>query len=339
MFVKFYVQPYQKLMKLQNQVKAIGVTLLVVIVSVTTINVYGVSTYEDIDLGVKLEYPASWQEGMKVGNKESCSGSTVLCGIDFTPIGTTWYPDFVSFTILKDAGKGRCECNNLTDFLRFTHEELLENSAGIKFVNDNQTTIGKDNNSAWLIQYDKSFDSENVNHDALLIKWFTQINNSFYEFTFQADAGEDFIQYYPDVKSMLDSVEFVSTPAPDDKVPSFMLGANNSQVDETDYKDQSEETVKIQGMNSFIQHNSIVNDIFTVVGEVHNIGDTSLTFVRPAITLYDSSNDVIGTDTTFTEPSSIAPGGSASFKFTIFGNSILGGVNAVGTYRVLVSGR
>lgn len=39
--------------------------------------------------------------------------------------------------------------------------------------------------------------------------------------------------------------------------------------------------IKIEGMNLFIQPNSIVSDIFTVVGEVHNIGDTSLTFVRP----------------------------------------------------------
>ncbi|MGC1135859.1 MAG: hypothetical protein WA941_23745 [Nitrososphaeraceae archaeon] len=183
--------------------------------------------------------------------------------------------------------------------------------------------------------HDKSFDSENVNHDALLIKWFTQINSSFYEFVFQADAGEDFIQYYPNVISILDSIEFVSTPSPADRVPSFMLGTNKSQV-ETDYE-ESEETVKIQGMNSFIQPNSIVNNIFTVVGEVHNIGNTSLTFVRPAITLYGSSKNVIGTDTTFTEPSSIAPGGSSSFKFTIFGNSILGGVNAVESYKVIVS--
>jgi len=100
-----------------------------------------------------------------------------------------------------------------------------------------------------------------------------------------------------------------------------MLGNNNS-LGSSD-EDQNKRTTEIESMNSFIQPNSIVGDIFTVVGEVHNNGPRSITFVSPTITLYDSNGDVIGTDTTFTEPSSISPGDSASFKFMIFATSNL----------------
>ncbi|MGH9974460.1 MAG: hypothetical protein ACRD8Z_01295 [Nitrososphaeraceae archaeon] len=216
-------------------IKVMGAPLLLIISSMTTMNAYGLPTYEDADLGIKLEYPSSWREGISTTSKENCSKIIHFCTVEFTPIGTTWYPDFVSFTIFKDMGIERCDCNNLTDFLRFQHEELLENSgSGVQFVNDNQTAIGKGNYSAWLIQYDKSFDSESVHHEAILINWVAQVDDSFYEFNFQADIGEDFSRYYPDVKSMLDSVEFLSnlplsTKTESDKIPSFVSGYNSSR--------------------------------------------------------------------------------------------------------------
>ena len=87
-------------------------------------------------------------------------------------------------------------------------------------------------------------------------------------------------------------------------------------------------------MNSFIEPNSIIGDMFVVVGEVHNNSLETLHFVNTAITLYDTTESVIGTDTTYTTPSEIAPGSSAPFKFTIFADSIRGGIDAVDTYKV-----
>ena len=56
-------------------------------------------------------------------------------------------------------------------------------------------------------------------------------------------------------------------------------------------------------MNSFIEPNSIIGDMFVVVGEVHNNSLETLHFVNTAITLYDTTESVIGTDTTYTTPS------------------------------------
>lgn len=229
-------------MTMLNQVKIMGTTLLLIISSITIMHAYGLSIFEDTDLGIRLEYPSSWQEGIKTTDKESCSEPINLCAIDFSPIGTTWFPDFVQFTILKDQGRDRCECDNLTDFLKFTHERLMRQAeestvtSDFQFIDDNQTTIGKNNNSAWSIQYAKSFYNPTGNkepHDSIIVEWVAKVNDSFYEFNFQADIGEDFTKYYPDVKSMLDSVEFISnsplfSKTPSDKIPSFMSGYNNN---------------------------------------------------------------------------------------------------------------
>jgi hypothetical protein len=65
-------------------------------------------------------------------------------------------------------------------------------------------------------------------HDSSILRWITNINNSFYEFIFQSDIGEDFSKYYPQVESVLNSVEFIDTDATSydriesENVPSFM---------------------------------------------------------------------------------------------------------------------
>ena len=106
-----------------------------------------------------------------------------------------------------------------------------------------------------------------------------------------------------------------------------------------DDKEQNAEPIRIEGMSSFIKPNAFVGNMFVVVGEVHNDSLESLASVSTAITLYDRGDNVIGADTTYTRPSNIAPGSSAPFKFSIFGGSKKGGVDAVEDYRVSVSSR
>jgi hypothetical protein len=212
----------------------ISVALLVLaLTSVTTVDAYGV-IYEDAELGIKLEYPSSWEEEGRLVTLP-CSELYAVCSVGFAPIETEWFPDFVEFTIYKDVGRARCECDNMTDFLRFRHEQLVEEAdrstttTSFQFVDDNQTTIGKHNYSAWIVQYAKSFRNPTGNmehHDSSILRWITNVNNSFYEFIFQSDMGDDFSKYYSDAKSILYSVEFIDAASNDsiqsERVPSFL---------------------------------------------------------------------------------------------------------------------
>jgi hypothetical protein len=58
------------------QSEVIGATLLVT--SITTMSAYAVSTYEDADLGIKLEYPSSWKEMLDFVSEDSCPGPRML---------------------------------------------------------------------------------------------------------------------------------------------------------------------------------------------------------------------------------------------------------------------
>jgi hypothetical protein len=207
-----------------------GALLVIALISVTS---YGV-IYEDTDLGIRLEYPSSWEEE---GRSYCLSANNADCSVGFAPIETEWFLDFVEFAIHKDVGRDRCDCDNLTEFLRFRHEQLVKEAdrssttTSFQFVDDNQTTIGKRNHSAWILQYAEAFRNPTGNmeyHDSSILRWITNINNSFYEFIFQSDIGEDFSKYYPQVESVLNSVEFIDTDATSydriesENVPSFM---------------------------------------------------------------------------------------------------------------------
>lgn len=113
-----------------------------------------------------------------------------------------------------------------------------------QFVSDNQTTtIGKNNTDAWQIQYlEMSINAtDNSSHNVTSLYWIAKVDDSFYRFNFESNTGQNFTRYYPDARSILNSIEFVSNLTPLDRVASFMLGTNNSLV-ETDYEDQSSKT-------------------------------------------------------------------------------------------------
>jgi hypothetical protein len=271
-----------------------------------------IATFENEHVGLKLEYPSTWSAvGSSIDSKDCKPESIIICGgwLLVNASGGLG-PEGVKLFFMKDvAGQHDCNCENLTDYLRYKHEALVENAdesttiSDFHFVDDNQTTIGKDNHSAWQLQYSQKERDEDdfTSHNITSVYWMAKINSTFYQFKFETSVGENFTKYYPVAKSILDSVEFI--PSLPERIPSFMQGVNNTQ--NLSFEGQSEGEMRIEGTNSFIQPNSFVGDIFTVVGEVYNDSPRTLTFVSPTITLYDRSGGVIGTDTTYTEPSSI----------------------------------
>ena len=63
-------------------------------------------------------------------------------------------------------------------------------------------------------------------------------------------------------------------------------------------------------------------DIFHVVGEVQNISPSVLKFVKIIGTFYDSSNRVVATSSTYTDPPDLSPGGKAPFDLTVLSASV-----------------
>jgi hypothetical protein len=54
-----------------------------------------------------------------------------------------------------------------------------------------------------------------------------------------------------------------------------------------------------------------------IVGEIINESNKPLTFVKVTATFYDSNNSVVGTDFTYTSPSTLQPGQKAPFDMII----------------------
>ena len=68
--------------------------------------------------------------------------------------------------------------------------------------------------------------------------------------------------------------------------------------------------------------------IFPVLGTLHIVGEVinesfkSMTFVKIIATFYDSNNNVVGTDFTYTSPSTLQPGQKAPFDMIVIEGSM-----------------
>jgi hypothetical protein len=77
-------------------------------------------------------------------------------------------------------------------------------------------------------------------------------------------------------------------------------------------------------MNTFIDTNEF-NPGIHIVGEVLNNGTQLATSVVVSATLYDISNQVVGTGFTYVSPSYIEPGKKVPFEILVYRNNIKGG--------------
>jgi hypothetical protein len=87
---------------------------------------------------------------------------------------------------------------------------------------------------------------------------------------------------------------------------------------------QSSGGLKIVSSNGFKDNNEF-SPSYHIVGEVQNNGSDKAEFVQVSATLYDSSNQVIGTESTYTNPSTIDPGAKAPFEILVSTDKVKGG--------------
>ena len=101
-------------------------------------------------------------------------------------------------------------------------------------------------------------------------------------------------------------------PYPPPTSPSYTISYNPSLTQPTDVPPR------------ILSDNNYVDSIGTlhIVGEVINESYQAISYVRITATFYDSNNSVIGTDYTFTSPSTLQPGQRAPFDLTISEGSV-----------------
>jgi plastocyanin len=111
-----------------------------------------------------------------------------------------------------------------------------------------------------------------------------------------------------------------ATITPDNK-SSFLNSsdiANASSTGNSTFLNES--SITILSHNSYVDSDS---GYLHVVGEVENNSPSTAAFVQITGTFYDSNNQVVGTEFTFTHPSHVASGQKAPFDLTLSSASIL----------------
>ena len=198
-------------------------------------------TYENSQLGIKIKYPKSWKVfSEQTGNE--CFDGINWCVVSFAPNSTTelGYGDSqleIARTSFEEDPFNPCSnCESLIDSVRYYYQKELKSideNPGFddyQFISDNQTMLAG-NNSAWQIEYKHSFNDsfDNKTYDVQNLKLITKSNGSDYIFDYRAPAGKDFMKYLPDIKSMFNSIEFISTANKTaERAPSFILSEQDN---------------------------------------------------------------------------------------------------------------
>lgn len=177
-----------------------------------------------------MKYPVSWKVFTEQ-TSEGCFDEINWCVVNFAPnfITALGFED-VQFEIAKTSFEkdtsSPCEnCDSLIDSVMHWYQDKVKAmeedpySESFEFINDSQTTIGG-NNSAWQIEYKEWATSafDNRTYGVQYLELITKFNGSDYVFSYNAPSTNDFVDYLPVAKSMIDSVEFISAP----KKPSFL---------------------------------------------------------------------------------------------------------------------
>lgn len=250
----------------------------------------------------------------------------------------------------------KCTCDTLKEYVQHRYK-LLSNFEDFSFINDNQTTLGK-NYIAWQLEYSSIIESVPQKN----LEVMTKSNDTFYEISYGPHPDAEYqsglaefkkiansIQIFPlekiakKVPSFLNATEIaeieanesnrILTLTPDELFKETLKEVNNGTVESAFGMDQTSNgnTLQIMSHNSFMD--SIEN--MHVVGEVKNASPTIAEFVKVVATFYDVNNSVVATDFTYTNPSAIPAGNTAPFELIVSSASIP--VEQIDSYKLDVS--
>lgn len=291
------------------------------------------SKFEDKKLGLTFQYPSLWEEA-HVPDAGCLSVDT--CEIIFTVRDPKPLEDLselknvqiylfgAKVTKLNSSSPSQeaCNCNNLKDYVAWEYNK--GNKDQVTFIDDNQTMIGS-NYTAWQLQWEATAQPplglSMGNYEVLAI------NGGFgYKFTYLGNTEPQFGKYLDGFKQLLSSVKLIQ-PEPEKK-PSFLTSAENN-TSKSLTTGVNDNTVKILSSNNFIDSIGVLH----VVGEVQNNLGQSIKFVKVIGTFYNTNNQVVATDFTYTNPADIPLAGKAPFDLSLSSASIP--VQSIDHYRIV----
>jgi plastocyanin len=202
-----------------------------------------VKVYEG--LGIKLKYFDPWNMIFQFDNPE-CYKTDSCYILLFSEGNAVIYiaQDKLTSPKIKD----KCKCNTLEDYTRYVYTNNFSKFDEFYFINDNKTTISENSTA---IQLEYMFLLAGIENHIFTI--LTKDNDSFYEFTFQAD-NTLFLKYLSDFKKMVDTVKFISQESKQ-KQPSFMLGFEDTTKSSQTIVDRNKTASETDDIESVIDDN------------------------------------------------------------------------------------
>jgi hypothetical protein len=316
--------------------------------------------YENSILGMKFSYPEYWGNSANTNNQNglsskdcfdrlSCSDFWLLP--DNSPTDSTYeYTGIFGFDRFNSENQmfsSECKCDTLTEFAQYRYEEEKEKADYFLFIKDDNITIN--NFPAFQIEYTTKEQSTNATD----LDIYTKVNNSFYEFGLSTDNIEGYSKYIPDVKKIIDSIEFIPVIKPVEKQPSFMMDTkesnntspiqnltNENVIDlSNNGKQQLSESKDSNNKIGITSYNSYINSIghLHVIGEVENNSPIIAEFVKIIGTFYDDNGNVVGTSSTYADPTYIGSGEKAPFDLILSDSTIP--IDQIKEYRLTISYR
>jgi hypothetical protein len=275
------------------------------------------STYENTTEGIRYQYPSYWGN---LSLENGCFNKN--CELTLRPynVADLSNPKF-NFVLHKtydgsSTKNPNCNCDTLTDFVKWTYDDAQQVFRDFIFINDSQTTVGK-KYPAWQFEFSGAMKGLTDLTNATRLVIATKINSSFYSMIFYPFTDE----VAPTIRKLVDTVEFFPPKTPKKpiiKVPSFM----STNVTEESLHEKSIDN-NPSGLQ-ILSHNSFTDSIgyLHVVGEIKNNYPSTVTFVKIVGTFYDVNNIVVGTDFTYTNPSDIGSGQTVPFELLLTSASL-----------------
>jgi SLAP domain-containing protein len=313
-------------------------------------------------LGIKIKYFDPWKMGFQSDDPSCLYMCSIMLSAPNLEATIRIFQDKLDNPEIKD----KCKCDTLLEYVKYIYKDKISKQKDFVFINDNQTTLTNGNIPSIQMEYEKkghSTNFETLETKNIIEKTYeilTNGTNSFYRIIFSADKNEQYSRYIDDFKTMLNSLEFVSTineTINKPKQPSFMASEESNEsispsVSDNEYLegfsseflkafDKSFDKLPESKSNELTisSHDSYINSIghMHVIGEVQNNTPNVIQYVKVTGTFYDNNNKVVGTSFTYTDPSDVASGEKAPFDLILSNASIP--IEQIERYTVKVSGQ
>ena len=184
--------------------------------------------YEYQNMGIRLLYPPYWDEPSQLLDEQRCLESRGCTA--YLSMSKNYSQSIPVLTInaISESSdflqlEKECNCHNLMDFVRHKYKtiQLNEFLHGFAFINDNQTTVGKEY-PAWQFEYSRindDFPDEKITS----LEVMTKVNGTFYDISYIPGNNQSYASQLPEVKKVIDSIEFMTPHKSVTKTPSFLI--------------------------------------------------------------------------------------------------------------------